>query len=114
MKSAYNGFLILILIFILVTVIFVATRNNAQIRLNERIALSFELNNEANRLLNENEYEKAREKLRQSLELNKLNPRIYSFSSLPKLPRPGKYSFVLPTRPTAPPTTPTTLVDTCP
>lgn len=85
MKAFKNGLIILLMIIVAGSVVYLSVRNNAQVRLNERIARSLELNKEAAELFSDGEYLKARELLYESLSLNRLNPETYVYLALAEL-----------------------------
>ncbi len=85
MKLYKNGFIILLLLTLTGSVIFYTIRDNTQLKLNEKIAHSLELNKEAAELLAEGEHAKARELLLQSLSLNRLNAETYVYLAFTEL-----------------------------
>ena len=74
MKLYKNGFIILLIISLAGTVLFYTVRDRAQVRLNEKINYSLDLNREAQELFDREEYAGAKELLLESLSLNRLNP----------------------------------------
>ncbi|NLX90532.1 MAG: tetratricopeptide repeat protein [Firmicutes bacterium] len=78
MKLFKNGFLLLLIISLVGTVLFYSIKESVQIKLNERIQYSLELTREAQELFADGEYAEAKELLLESLALNKLNPHTYT------------------------------------
>ena len=85
MKLYKNGFIILLIISLAGTVLFYAVRDRAQVRLNEKINYSLELNREAQDLFARGEYAGAKELLLESLSLNRLNPHTYTLLAFVEL-----------------------------
>ena len=85
MKLYKNGFIILLIISLAGTVLFYTVRDRAQVRLNEKINYSLELNREARELFDREEYAGAKELLLKSLSLNRLNPRTYALLAFVEL-----------------------------
>lgn len=79
MKLLKNGLVILLLICLGGMIGYYALRDSAQHKLDQRIARSLELNEEASALLAAEDYAGAREKLQQSLDLNRLNAWTYGY-----------------------------------
>ena len=85
MKLYKNGFIILLIISLAGTVLFYTVRDGAQVRLNEKINYSLELNREAQDLFARGEYAGAKELLLESLSLNRLNPYTYALLAFVEL-----------------------------
>jgi tetratricopeptide (TPR) repeat protein len=85
MKLYKNGFIILLIISLAGTVLFYTVRDRAQVRLDEKINYSLELNREAEDLFVRGEYAGAKELLLESLSLNRLNPHTYTLLAFVEL-----------------------------
>lgn len=85
MRILKSGFFLLLLIFIGGAVVYSAIRNDVQLKLNERITASLELNRQAAELLEKGELEEARELLLKSLSLNRLNAETYAYMAFVNL-----------------------------
>ena len=85
MKLYKNGFIILLIISLAGTVLFYTVRDGAQVRLNEKINYSLDLNREAQELFDREEYAGAKELLLESLSLNRLNSRTYALLAFVEL-----------------------------
>lgn len=79
MKLLKNSLIILLLVCLGGAIGYSALRDSAQHRLNRRVARSLELNEEASALMTAEDFAGAREKLRQSLALNRLNAWTYGY-----------------------------------
>jgi tetratricopeptide (TPR) repeat protein len=79
LKLFKNGLIILLLICLGGAIFYYALRDNSQHQLDRRLAQSLELNEEATALLAAEDYVAAREKLLQSLVLNRLNAWTYGY-----------------------------------
>jgi len=81
-KVFKNGLIILLMIIAAGFVVYLSVRDNTQVKLNERIARSLELNKEAVEHFSRGEYHEARQLLYGSLSLNRLNAETYAYLAL--------------------------------
>lgn len=81
-KHLKNGFILLLTVVILSSIIYLTANNAVRRSLAAKIERSLELNEEADKYLAEGNYQEARPLLEESLSLNRLNPATHAYLGL--------------------------------